>query len=68
MYDLSLLIDRYSILSFRYREHPNLHTGVFVELYFPKMESTTGYTFTTCVGYFTSPDIETNQIEGTYGF
>ena len=29
-------------------------------------ESTTGYTFTPCVGYFISPGIDTN--EGTNGF
>ena len=32
------------------------------------MESTTGYTFTPCVGSFTSPGIDTGQIEGTNGF
>ena len=41
-----------------YSKQPKL--GLTQELFFSKMsESTTGYTFTPCVGSFTSPDTDT---------
>ena len=36
--------------------HSGANAGV---VYFRGVESTTGYTFTHCVGYFTSPGIDT---------
>ena len=37
-----------------------LKVGLMQELYFSRIsESTTGYTFTPCVGSFTSPGIDT---------
>ena len=35
--------------------------GLTQELFSRICESTTGYTFTLCVGYFTSPGVDTRQ-------